>query len=264
MQGFTLLQEDFVSEEPFQVRRYRHDGTGASVYHLKNEDPNKMFAIAFPTNAMGATGNMHIMEHCVLNGSRKFRTKEPMWDIMKSSLQTFLNAMTYPDCTVFPVASRNDADFRILTELYLDSVFYPRVLEEPLIFAQEGWHREIFSEEEPIRYNGVVYNEMRGALSAPDQQVWLQALSAIFPDQPYAKNYGGDPYEIPTLSYEAFCDFHHRYYYPSNALVFLYGAIDEEEIFGLLRSYFDAFPKQEPAPRPARQKHFCAPKEAGT
>lgn len=262
MQGFTLLQEDFVSEEPFQVRRYRHDGTGASVYHLKNEDPNKMFAIAFPTNAMGATGNMHIMEHCVLNGSRKFRTKEPMWDIMKSSLQTFLNAMTYPDCTVFPVASRNDADFRNLTELYLDSVFYPRVLEEPLIFAQEGWHREIFSEEEPIRYNGVVYNEMRGALSAPDQQVWLQALSAIFPDQPYAKNYGGDPYEIPTLSYEAFCDFHHRYYYPSNALVFLYGAIDEEEIFGLLHSYFDAFPKQEPAPRPARQKHFCAPKEA--
>lgn len=262
MNDFRLLRSESIAEEQTTYKEFSHEKTGAQVYWLQNDDSNKMFAIAFPTLPIGSTGNMHILEHAVLNGSRKFRTKEPFWDLLKSSLQTFLNAMTFPDRTVYPVASRNDTDFMHLTEMYLDAVFYPQAVQDPLIFQQEGWHKEIFSPEEPITYKGVVYNEMRGAMSAPEQQVVQQIQQALLPDTPYANNAGGDPYVIPTLRYEDFCAYHKEYYHPSNAKVFLYGAIPEKEVFALLSSYFSAFSPRKIHSLPAKQIPFAAPKEA--
>ncbi|MBY0584544.1 insulinase family protein [Murdochiella sp. Marseille-P8839] len=262
MNEFRLLRSELIAEEQTTYQQYVHEKTGAQVFWLKNDDPNKMFAIAFPTLPIGSTGNMHILEHAVLNGSRKFRTKEPFWDLLKSSLQTFLNAMTFPDRTVYPVASRNDTDFMHLTEMYLDAVFYPQAVQDPLIFEQEGWHKEIFSAEEPITYKGVVYNEMRGDMSAPEQQVIQQIQQALLPDTPYANNAGGDPYEIPTLRYEEFCAYHQEYYHPSNAKVFLYGAIPEEDVFTLIASYFSAFSQRTMNTLSAKQTPFSAPKEA--
>ena len=162
---FTLIEKRYLPEEDATLYQYEHEKTKARVLHMKNKDPNKVFIIGFRTPPLGSTGNCHILEHCVLNGSRKYKTKEPFMDLLKSSLQTFLNAMTYPDRTVYPVASRNDADFANLMDLYLDAVFYPNATRDPLIFRQEGWRYEILDKDEPINYQGVVYNEMKGALS---------------------------------------------------------------------------------------------------
>lgn len=262
MNDFRLLRKETIVEEQILYQHYVHEKTGADVFWLKNDDANKMFAIAFPTLPIGSTGNMHIMEHAVLNGSRKFFTKEPFWDLLKSSLQTFLNAMTFPDRTVYPVASRNDTDFLHLTEMYLDAVFYPKAVEDPLIFEQEGWHKELFSPEDAITYKGVVYNEMRGDMSAPEQQIVQQIQQTLLPDTPYAENAGGDPYVIPTLSFEAFRAYHQEYYHPSNAKVFLYGDIPEEDVFSLLSTYFSAYTRRVMDTLPAKQTPFSAPKEA--
>lgn len=247
MQGFTLKHQETIAEEQATLLFYEHDKTGARVYHLKNDDPNKTFAIGFRTKPIGSTGNMHIMEHAVLNGSKKYRTKEPFMDMIQSSLQTYLNAITYPDKTIFPVASRNDQDFLNLTDVYLDAVFHPSVLQDERIFRQEGWRYEIFDAKDPITYQGVVYNEMKGAMSAPESQVSQQIMEALFPGTIYVENAGGDALAIPELSYEDFVAYHEQYYHPSNAIIFYYGAIDEEKSFAQLASFLDEYERVDTA-----------------
>lgn len=243
--NFTLLEERYLPEEEATLYHYEHKKTKARLLHMKNEDPNKVFIIGFRTPPLGSTGNCHILEHCVLNGSRKYKTKEPFMDLLKSSLQTFLNAMTYPDRTVYPVASRNDVDFANLMDLYLDAVFYPNATRDPLIFRQEGWRYELFNKEDPINYQGVVYNEMKGAMSSAEDQVSDQISERLYPDSIYGENSGGNPYDIPSLSFEDFSNYHKKYYHPSNSWTFLYGDIDEEETFQRLEDYFKDFDYQE-------------------
>ena len=261
IQGFEKIKEKYVHEEASTLLLYRHKKTGAQILHMKNEDDNKVFAIGFRTPPIGSTGNCHILEHCVLNGSRKYKTREPFMDLIKSSLQTFLNAMTFSDKTVYPVASRNYADFHNLMDLYLDAVFYPRVKEDPRIFRQEGWHYELLKKEEPIRYSGVVYNEMKGATSSVDDQIAEQIGQALYPDTIYAENSGGDPYVIPSLTYDRFINYHMKFYHPSNAYIFLYGNMDEEETFAHLASYLDAFEKKEVHSMPEDPVPFKKPRE---
>nr|WP_072513749.1 insulinase family protein [Ndongobacter massiliensis] len=258
--GFLLQEERFLEEEQSTLLRYVHQKTGARVLYMKNEDPNKVFSIAFRTPPLGSTGNCHILEHCVLNGSRKYRTKEPFMDFLKGSLQTFLNAMTFPDKTMYPVASRNDADFANLMDMYLDAVFFPNVLSDPLVFRQEGWRHEVFDKESPLQYQGVVYNEMKGALSAAEDQIFEQISAALYEGSIYAQNSGGDPYEIPTLDYEAFCAYHNTYYHPSNAWVFLYGDLDEESTFARMNEYFSSFEPQNVNSLPTLVPDFSTPK----
>ena len=261
MQAFEKIEERYVEEEASTLLLYRHRKTGAQILHMKNEDDNKVFAIGFRTPPLGSTGNCHILEHCVLNGSRKYKTREPFMDLIKSSLQTFLNAMTFSDKTVYPVASRNDADFHNLMDLYLDAVFYPRVKEDPRIFRQEGWHYELHKKDDPLTYSGVVYNEMKGATSSLDDQIQEQIGQALYPGTIYAENSGGDPYEIPSLTYERFIAYHSQFYHPSNALIFFYGNLDEEESFAHLNSYLDDFEKKEISSLPEDVLPFEQPKE---
>ena len=262
--GFLLEEEQFLEEEQSTLLRFVHQKTGARVLYMKNEDPNKVFSIAFRTPPLGSTGNCHILEHCVLNGSRKYRTKEPFMDFLKSSLQTFLNAMTFPDKTMYPVASRNNADFANLMDMYLDAVFFPNVLSDPLVFRQEGWRYEVFDKESPLQYQGVVYNEMKGALSAAEDQIFEQISAALYEGSIYAQNSGGDPYEIPTLDYESFCAYHKTYYHPSNAWVFLYGDLDEESTFARMNEYFSSFEPQKIDSMPGLVPHFSTPKQLET
>ncbi|MBQ9420239.1 MAG: insulinase family protein [Lachnospiraceae bacterium] len=211
---------------------YEHVQTGAKVFTLKNDDKNKVFLIGFRTTPKDSTGVAHIMEHSVLCGSAKYPIKDPFVELAKGSLNTFLNAMTYPDKTVYPVASVNDKDFMNLMDVYLDSVFHPNVYMEPKIFRQEGWHYELENAgtpEEELRLNGVVYNEMKGAFSNPDSVLERYTLRSLFPDTTYANESGGLPSDIPELSYEEFLDFHRRYYHPSNSYIYLYGDMDMEE-----------------------------------
>lgn len=241
LDAYELIEERFIKEEASTAYLLEHKKTKARVLYLKNQDPNKVFIIGFRTPPLGSTGNCHILEHCVLNGSRKYQTKEPFMDLLKSSLQTFLNAMTYPDRTLYPIASRNDADFANLMDLYLDAVFYPRAVEDPYIFRQEGWRYEIFDRDEAIQYQGVVYNEMKGAMSSADDQVSDHISQKLYEGSIYAENSGGDPYAIPDLSFEDFKKYHEDFYHPSNSWTFLYGAIDEEDSFGRLNEYFEDF-----------------------
>lgn len=258
--GFNLKKEQFIEEEASTVYLYEHEKTKAQIVYMKNEDPNKVFFINFRTPPIGSTGNCHILEHCVLNGSRKYKTKEPFMDLIKSSLHTYLNAMTYPDKTVFPVASRNNTDFSNLMDLYLDAVFHPNVINDPLIFRQEGWRYEIFDKSEPLTYQGVVYNEMKGALSSADDQVENQIFHQLFPNTIYAENSGGNPEKIPTLSFEEFRNFHIEFYHPSNSRTFLYGNIDEEECFNRLDEYFNEYEYKEINSMPVGPEKFTKPK----
>lgn len=254
--GFRLVQEKPVQEEQARLLFYRHEKTGARLLHLKNADDNKVFAIAFRTPPLGSTGNCHILEHCVLNGSDQYKTKEPFMDLLQSSLQTFLNAMTFQDRTVYPVASRNEADFQNLMDLYLDAVFFPTVRKDARIFQQEGWHYQLAQAEDELTLSGVVYNEMRGALSSPEGQVFQAIASHFYAGTLYGENAGGDPYVMPTLSYDQFIDFHRRYYHPSNAFLFLYGAIEETPTFERIGRYLDRFEARSidfpPAMRPQK------------
>ena len=259
---FTLIEQRTIEEEEATLYWLQHKKTKARLLYMDVDDPNKVFMIGFRTPPLGSTGNCHILEHCVLNGSRKYQTKEPFMDLLKSSLQTFLNAMTYPDRTVYPVASRNDADFANLMDLYLDSVFFPRAVEDPLIFRQEGWRHEIFSKEEDIRLQGVVYNEMKGAMSSSEDQVSDQVNRGLYPDTIYAENSGGDPYAIPDLTFEEFKNYHEDYYHPSNSWTFLYGAINEEECFNRLNDYFELFSEKEVKSLPEPTAPFSAPKRS--
>lgn len=207
----------------------RHKKSGAKISLISNEDENKVFYIGFRTPSLDSTGAAHILEHSVLCGSKKYPVKDPFVELVKSSLNTFLNAMTYPDKTIYPVASCNDKDFQNLIEVYMDAVFYPNIAQHREIFCQEGWHYEMENLESPLTINGVVYNEMKGAFSSPEEVLSREILSALYPDTSYFYESGGDPDVIPTLSYEKFLAFHEKYYHPCNSYIYLYGNMDMEE-----------------------------------
>ena len=207
----------------------KHKKTGAKVFILSNDDENKVFYIGFRTPPYDSTGLPHILEHSVLCGSKKYPVKDPFVELCKGSLNTFLNAMTYPDKTVYPVASCNDQDFKNLVDVYMDSVFNPNIYEREEIFRQEGWRYELENKDDEIKINGVVYNEMKGAFSTPDDMMDREIFNTLFPDTAYGVESGGDPDVIPELTYEKFLEFHGKYYHPSNSYIYLYGNIDVEE-----------------------------------
>lgn len=220
----------------------RHKKTGARLILIENDDENKVFSIAFRTPPANSTGVPHILEHSVLCGSREFPLKDPFVELVKGSLNTFLNAMTYPDKTCYPVASCNDQDFQNLMHVYLDAVFYPNIYKKEEIFCQEGWNYHLEKPEGPLTYNGVVYNEMKGAFSSPDEVLDRQIKSSLFPDNTYGVESGGDPENIPELSYEEFLNFHRTYYHPSNSYIYLYGNMDMEEKLRFIdEKYLSAF-----------------------
>ncbi|MCR5747236.1 MAG: insulinase family protein [Lachnospiraceae bacterium] len=207
----------------------QHIKSGARVFIVSNDDRNKVFYVAFRTPPLDSTGTPHILEHTVLCGSEKYRAKDPFIELAKGSLNTFLNAMTYPDKTVFPVASTNDKDFANLSDVYMDAVLHPAIYKNEKIFRQEGWHYELESEKDELKYNGVVYNEMKGAYSSPDDVLDRYILASLYPDTAYALESGGDPEEIPDLTYEKFLEMHKKYYHPSNSYIYLYGDADMAE-----------------------------------
>ncbi|MCS6992603.1 MAG: insulinase family protein [Anaerolineales bacterium] len=240
---FTLLQERSIPEIASTARLYRHEKSGARLLSVTNSDENKVFGITFRTPPRTSNGIAHIMEHSVLCGSRKYPVKEPFIELAKSSLNTFLNAMTYPDKTCYPVASTNLKDFYNLVDVYLDAVLYPLIPERTL--QQEGWHYEIEHPDEPLTFKGVVFNEMKGALSSPDDLLGELSQQSLYPDTPYGINSGGDPAVIPDLTYEEFKAFHETYYHPSNAYIYFYGDDPEEERLRLLDAWLEAFEQKE-------------------
>lgn len=255
--GYKLIEEKYLEEIDSKALVFEHIKTGARLIKLENDDKNNVFGIGFRTPPRDSTGVAHILEHSVLSGSRKYKTKEPFMDLYKGSLQTFLNAMTFGDKTIYPVASRNKKDFENLMDLYLDAVFYPAIDEKPEIFMQEGWHYSISEKEYPISYKGVVYNEMKGAMSSAEDQVFEFIDQSIFPDTVYANNSGGDPYEIPSLTHEGLVDFHKSYYNPSNSYIFLYGDRDTyEDLKYLDQAYLGDFDKTEIASQIPYQEAF--------
>lgn len=226
LQAYTLLEKRQIKDIRSVGYLLKHNKTGARVALLSNDDENKVFYIGFRTPPEDSTGVAHIVEHTVLCGSDKFPVKDPFIELAKGSLNTFLNAMTYPDKTVYPVASCNDKDFQNLMDVYLDAVFHPNIYHEEKIFRQEGWHYEMENAEDPLTINGVVYSEMRGAYSSPDDVLWREIMNSLYPNTAYAVESGGDPDVIPELSYEEFLAFHKRYYHPSNSYIYLYGNMD--------------------------------------
>ncbi len=239
MNNFKLIREQFVREFNGTVKEYRHEPTGAEYISVENGDDNKVFGITFRTPPADSTGVAHILEHTVLCGSRKYPLKDPFVQLLKGSLQTFLNAMTYPDKTVYPVASQNEQDFYNLVDVYLDAVFFPRIT--PAFFRQEGWHYELESPDAPLTCKGVVYNEMKGAYSSPDNILLERSQQALFPDTTYGLDSGGNPAKIPTLTYPDFRKFHETHYHPSNARLFFYGNDNPEHRLKILSEYLDGF-----------------------
>lgn len=227
--AYEIIEEKELSDIHSNGCLLRHKKSGAKITVISNDDENKVFYIGFRTPAADSTGVPHIIEHSVLCGSEQFPVKDPFVELVKGSLNTFLNAMTYPDKTVYPVASCNDKDFQNLMHVYLDAVLHPDIYKHKEIFQQEGWHYELESEEDTLTLNGVVYNEMKGAFSSPEDVLERVTLNALFPDTTYANESGGDPACIPDLSYEAFLDFHRRYYHPCNSYIYLYGDMDAAE-----------------------------------
>ena len=243
--GFRIMNIRQADEIKADLYEMVHEKTGARTIWLKREDENKTFSIAFKTTPVDDTGVFHILEHSVLNGSDKYPVKEPFVDLLKGSLQTFLNAMTYPDKTVYPVCSRNDKDFINLMRVYLDAVFHPLVIKNPNVFYQEGWHYELENEDDDPIYKGVVFNEMKGAFSSPDGVRTRYMMHALFPDNCYGKESGGDPDYITDLTYEQFCDAHHKYYNPSNSYIFLDGDMNIEKILGIIDDeYLSSYGKE--------------------
>lgn len=237
--GFELLNERIITELNTKGRYFRHIKTGAELLSLENDDENKVFAITFRTPPKDSTGLPHIMEHSVLCGSQKYPVKEPFVELLKGSLKTFLNAFTFPDKTVYPLASQNLQDFYNLIDVYVDAVLHPLI--PPHIFEQEGWHYELEDIESDLSYKGVVYNEMKGAYSSPDSVHSRYSQHSLFPDTPYGVDSGGNPHDIPNLTYEQFVAFHEQYYHPSNARVFFYGDDDPEERLRRMDGYFQGF-----------------------
>ncbi len=242
LQAYEVVAKRRIEDLNSESYILRHKRTGAKVALLSNDDENKVFYIGFRTPPKDSTGVPHIIEHSVLCGSKEFPVKDPFVELVKGSLNTFLNAMTYPDKTVYPVASCNDKDFQNLMHVYLDAVFYPNIYEKEQIFMQEGWHYEMESPEDDLTINGVVYNEMKGAFSSPDDVFERELMSSLYPDTSYGVESGGDPDVIPKLTYEQFLDFHRKYYHPSNSYIYLYGNMDMAEKLAFIdEHYLSAF-----------------------
>ena len=246
--GFTVIRERTLEEIPATVYELKHDGCGAELLYIDREDSNKTFAIAFATPPENDTGVPHIIEHSVLCGSKKYPLKDPFAELLKGSLNTFLNAMTYEDRTVYPVSSRCEKDFLNLIDVYMDAVLSPAMLENPNIFRQEGWHYEYDEESDTLSINGVVYNEMKGAYSSPDELGSSTLAKALFEGTSYAKDSGGDPNHIPELTYEGFLDFYKRHYNPTGSKIVLDGKMDIEKPLEVINSHFSRFSYSECTP----------------
>ena len=236
---FTLTQVRDVPGSTAQLVQMVYDKTGTELCWYKSSESNKLFSIAFKTIPQDDTGVFHILEHSVLCGSAKYPVKEPFVELLKSSMNTFLNAMTFPDKTMYPVSSRNEQDFLNLTSVYLDAVFAPNILTNPNIFRQEGWHYEL--EEGKLQYNGVVFNEMKGAMSAVDEVASMGIQNLLFPDNCYRHNSGGDPAAIPDLTYEQFVDTYRKNYHPTNARIYLDGDIPAGKVLAMLDEYLGRY-----------------------
>ncbi|MGC9364196.1 MAG: insulinase family protein [Fidelibacterota bacterium] len=244
--GFNLLEKRFVKEVNAECLYFEHEKSGAHLFKIPNDDENKTFSIAFKTIPDSDAGTPHVMEHGVLNGSKNFPVKSPFDVLSKGSLNTFLNAMTGSDVTIYPVASMNDKDFFNLMHVYLDAVFNPLIYEDPRILKQEGWHYELTDREAPIEIRGIVYNEMKGAFSSPTRELYYQINKALFPDNGYSLSSGGYPSAIPTLTYDQYLNYHRTYYHPSNALIFLYGNGDiHSELQFIDSAYLSKYSRSE-------------------
>jgi presequence protease len=258
--GFDLLREQALPELNSMARFYRHAKTSSELLSLVNDDENKVFGVSFRTPPRDSTGIAHILEHAVLCGSRKYPVKEPFVELIKSSLKTFLNAMTFPDKTCYPVASQNLKDFYNLVDVYLDAVLYPLITLHS--FQQEGWHYELNAVDAPLVYKGVVFNEMKGSYSSPDDRLDELSQRSLFPDTVYGLDSGGDPWHIPDLTYADFKTFHRRYYHPSNARLFFYGNDDPDERLRLLDSWLKSFDKVAVDSAVRLQKRFSVPQRS--
>jgi presequence protease len=257
--GFELIAEQHIPEINSQAKLYHHRATGARLLSLCNDDENKVFGITFRTPPASSNGIAHIMEHSVLCGSRKFPVKEPFIELAKGSLKTFLNAFTYSDKTCYPVASQNLQDFYNLIDVYLDAVFYPRITEATLL--QEGWHYEAAGAASPLTYKGVVFNEMKGAYSSPDELLGERSRCSLFPDNTYRLDSGGDPAVIPDLTYAEFRAFHETYYHPSNAYIYFYGDDPEAGRLRLVEEWLAAFERKEVQSQIPLQARFSQPRQ---
>ena len=258
---YEIIENRPIDDLKSQGLLLRHRKTGARLTLILNDDDNKVFYIAFRTPPTDSTGVAHILEHCVLSGSEKFPVKDPFIELVKGSLNTFLNAMTYPDKTVYPVASLNAKDFANLMHVYLDAVFFPNIYKEERIFKQEAWHYDLEETDGDITINGVVYNEMKGAFSTPDDVVEKEITAALFPDGTYGYESGGNPEDIIKLTYGQFLDFHRQYYHPSNSFIYLYGDVDVEERLKFLdEEYLSRFDHLEIDSSIIKQEAFAKPK----
>ncbi|UCB46944.1 MAG: insulinase family protein [Spirochaetota bacterium] len=260
--GFTLEREKKIQEINGMGRIFLHPQSGARLCYLECDDDNKVFAIGFRTPPFDSTGTPHILEHSVLCGSRKFPSKEPFVELAKGSLHTFLNAMTYPDKTLYPVASKNERDLFNLMDVYLDAVLYPNIYKYQEIFMQEGWHYELTEKDGEISYKGVVYNEMKGAYSTPEEILFRKIHESLFPDNTYSYESGGDPDIIPELTYEKFLAFHRNFYHPSNSYIFLYGDLDINQSLRFLnKEYLKEFESIDIESGISLQKPFSTQQE---
>ncbi len=260
--AYEVLEETKLDDIKSTGCLLRHKKSGARISLISNDDENKVFYIGFRTPSLDSTGAAHILEHSVLCGSEKYPVKDPFVELVKSSLNTFLNAMTYADKTIYPVASCNDKDFQNLMDVYLDAVLYPNIYKYKEIFCQEGWHYEMDDMDAPLTVNGVVYNEMKGVFSSPDEVLGREILSALYPDTSYSFESGGDPEVIPELSYEKFLAFHQKYYHPANSYIYLYGNMDmAEKLDWLDREYLSKFEQIPVDSQIKEQKPFLEVRE---
>jgi len=262
LSAYRIVEQKNIAEMQSDGYVLEHKKTKARVFLLSNDDENKVFCIGFRTPPNDNTGLPHILEHSVLCGSDKFPLKDPFVELVKGSLNTFLNAMTYPDKTVYPIASCNEKDFQNLMDVYMDAVLHPNIYKEEKIFRQEGWHYEMEAADEPLIYNGVVYNEMKGAYSSPESLLDRYTQNTLFPDNCYGRDSGGDPACIPELTYEKFLDFHRTYYHPSNSYIYLYGDMDmAEKLTWLDKEYLSKYDERPVDSRIPEQKAFAEPVE---
>lgn len=252
MDHFTFIKEQEITEYNTMAKLWQHNQTKAKIIMLENDDANKVFGITFRTPVTNSKGIPHILEHSVLNGSKHYPSKQPFVDLLKGSLYTFLNAYTYPDRTSYPVASQNKKDFYNLVDVYLDAVFNP--LLDKKTFQQEGWHYELNTAEEPLTIKGVVYNEMKGVYSDPDNTIFDTVMAQLFPDTSYRHDSGGNPDHIPELTYEEFTDFHEQYYHPSNSYIYFYGDDHSEDRFEKIHKFLKNYQYAQPDSSIKQQK----------
>lgn len=260
LKAYEILEEKPLNDINSVGYILRHKKSGARVALISNDDDNKVFYIGFRTPPADSTGVAHIVEHTVLCGSEKYPVKDPFVELVKGSLNTFLNAMTYREKTIYPVASCNDADFANLMSVYMDAVFHPNIYKYQEIFKQEGWHYELEDKDAPVTINGVVYNEMKGAFSSPDDVLQREILTSLFPDTTYGNESGGDPEYIPDLTYEEYLDFHRKYYHPCNSYIYLYGDMDmAEKLQWMDEEYLSKYEEIEVDSAIREQKPFAEP-----